>query len=289
MQQGNGSSSSRRLIRLVLMLLVFALWAPSAQATGPGDNGKLAVERLGSGIATVNSDGTGLAFVTFNFQDHAPVWNYDGTKLAIQRDVWDFDNDERIASDIVVMNADGTAQTNITNNPTGEFATTPAWATDSNWLAYANSTGSTSEIRRIHVSGAPDTVLHTGGTSPEWSSDNRIAFAFNGAIWIMKADGAEPKQISVGTTDAEPEWSPDSTKITFERHYCDSQQVCRPDIHVVDSSGANDTRLTNDFDTSDESPVFAPNGTKIVWSRWTTSTGNTTLVSMNPDGTVRRA
>jgi Tol biopolymer transport system component len=268
----------------VLALLAPAMCATTALAAFPGQNAKFVVDRTGSGIATTNGDGTGLSHLTFDFRDHAPAWSPDGTKIVFQRDIWDFDNDQQIGADIVVMNADGSGQTNLTNNPAGEFDRTPTWAPDGARIVFASTSGGQSTIKRINSNGTGETVLQQGGVSPAWSSDDRIAFALNGAIWIMKSNGSQQTQITSGTWSGEPDWSPDATKITYERLYCDASQVCRPEVQIVNADGTDDTRLTNDANSFDDTPVFAPNGSKILWSRWNTTTGATSLVTMNPDG-----
>ncbi len=94
-------------------------------------------------------------------------------------------------ADIYTMNPDGTGLVNLTN--TSQFGT-----------------------------------LHE--TDPKWSPDGtKIAFVFGlplnsagatqGFIVVMNADGTNPTFLTLsntgGGTDAQPEWSPDGTKIAF--------------------------------------------------------------------------
>jgi len=59
---------------------------------------------------------------------------------------------------------------------------------------------------------------HTMNWRPNWSSDNRIAFASNSTgrfeIWAINADGTSLSQITTNGGDM-PTWSPDSSKIAF--------------------------------------------------------------------------
>jgi TolB protein len=55
------------------------------------------------------------------------------------------------------------------------------------------------------------------GWGPAYSpSGTRIAFAFNGDIWTMNADGTNRQRVtSAPADDREPTWSPDGTKLAF--------------------------------------------------------------------------
>ena len=64
----------------------------------------------------MNADGTGRTRLTDGPDDAWPVWSPDGTRIAFTRYV-DIDSAE-----IYVMDADGSNQVNLTNNPSNDFA-----------------------------------------------------------------------------------------------------------------------------------------------------------------------
>ncbi|MGH2572718.1 MAG: TolB family protein [Actinomycetota bacterium] len=87
---------------------LFLSWSP--------DGRTIAFAREGR-ISTIQVDGTGLRQLT-TAGDGNPVWSPDGSKIA-------FDSSRDGNSEIYVMNADGTGQTNVTNHSANDFS--PAW------------------------------------------------------------------------------------------------------------------------------------------------------------------
>lgn len=55
------------------------------------------------------------------------------------------------------------------------------------------------------------------GSDPVWSVRNRIAFVRSGAIWIVRPDGSHLRQLTHGSHDVSPTFSPDGTKLAFSR------------------------------------------------------------------------
>jgi len=55
---------------------------------------------------------------------------------------------------------------------------------------------------------------------PAWSPDGQlVAFIGNSELWVMNADGSEPRQLAPGplpeTYDESPSWSPDGSRLVF--------------------------------------------------------------------------
>lgn len=69
-------------------------------------------------INVINSDGTELKKLSENIEDSNPQWSPDGKKIA-------FTSKRNGNNDIIVMNDDGTNQTNITVNPYEDYY--PRW------------------------------------------------------------------------------------------------------------------------------------------------------------------
>ena len=131
---------------VVSVVLTLLGSAPVAEAAFPGQNGKIAFD-AGGQVRTVNADGSGSAVVGSGadpawspdgtrllFYDGVyfrvttadgstvrtiltgfgrdPIWSPDGTRIAFVRDrPWD---DQSYPDEIVVMNADGSGETQIT-------------------------------------------------------------------------------------------------------------------------------------------------------------------------------
>ena len=72
-----------------------------------------------------------------------------------------------------------------------------------------------------------------------------------------------------------PAWSPDGASIVFV-----SDRDGDPDLYAMDADGSDQTRLTNSV-SWEEDPVWAPDGTKILFSRLF---GKTDLFVVDPDG-----
>jgi Tol biopolymer transport system component len=143
--------------------------------------------------------------------DEYPAWSPDGTKIAFHsyRDGnWE----------IYVMNADGTGQTRLTNNPRED--TYPNWSPDSTRLIFSSATIGYTDIYMINADGT-GLVQLTSHPAPEydpaWSPDGSM-IAFTRAveedprsahIYLMQADGSGQTQVTnTSASDWNPVWQP---------------------------------------------------------------------------------
>ena len=190
------------------------------------DGLKLAVGsvEVGRGISVINVDGTGRTRLT---DGRDPAWSPDGTRIA-------YTADDATGVHIYVMNADGSAQRRVTNLADRRgFPPAPAWSPDSRTIVFAhNETISvldvdTREIRQIAAIGGNDAgnPIRSGDddlssrrgipVTPRWSPDGeKITFALwesaeACSIWIMNADGTDPRELTDNRTcDSAPAWQP---------------------------------------------------------------------------------
>jgi len=213
--------------------------------------------------------------------DFDPTWSPDGMHIAFrsQRD----GNDE-----IYLMNADGTCQSNLTNDPLDDWS--PAWSPDGKYIAFARFFGDQpfTDIALINPDGSGLTRLtHERGEYPAWSPDGtRIAFASardgNYEIYVMNADGTGQTRLTENPAyDMSPVWSPDGNQIAFDTQrdrYPPAETGVGPEfeIHVINSDGSRDIRLI-DNNNEDRFPNWGANGL-IAFS------SNGRLLSMNADG-----
>ena len=66
--------------------MIVCCWPAAAQATFPGENGKIAfgsTTAAGTGLHVIESDGTGLRLLIPGAWD--PAWSASGTRLAFQK------------------------------------------------------------------------------------------------------------------------------------------------------------------------------------------------------------
>ena len=143
--------------------------------------------------------------------DEYPDWSPDGTKLA-------FHSHRDGNWEIYVMNADGSEQTRLTDNP-GED-TYPSWSPDGSRLVFNSAIVGYTDIYVINADGTELTQL-TSDLAPEydpsWSPDGSM-IAFTRAmdedprsahIYLMHADGSEQTQITnTPASDWNPVWQP---------------------------------------------------------------------------------
>ncbi|MEP5937078.1 MAG: PDZ domain-containing protein [Erythrobacter sp.] len=90
-------------------------------------------------------------------------------------------------------------------------------------------------------------------------SDNALAFAYAGDIWIAEADGSNPRRLTSHAADeSNPIFSPDGTKIAFTADYDGND-----DVFVVDVTGGQPQRLTW-HPGNDRAIDWSPNGEEVA-------------------------
>jgi TolB protein len=100
-------------------------------------------------------------------------------------------------------------------------------------------------------------------------------------LWTVGRDGSSPKQLTTGFVDQNPDFSPDGTKIVFQRTSTGSG---RTEIWVMNATGRGQARLTTG--PTDLDPEFSPAGHEIAFTRTASSTFE--LFTMNADGSGQR-
>jgi Tol biopolymer transport system component len=237
-------------------------------------------------LYTVNADASDLRRITFNdVPDLAPSWSPDGSRIAFQ-------STREGQRDIFVIDADGSNEGKLTDSPADD--SDPDWSPDGSSVVFQRfelSTGT--RLFTVGVDDGTETLLPTSGsaTFPTWSPDGaRIAYTGLTAgayqIWVMNADGSGAEPITgTGYLDYFPSWSPDGSRIAWTRApLSDQGGGGDPAVYVVDSDGANLTRLAPPIDSlasSDVFPTWSPDGDLIAFI------GSSILSVMRPDGSGR--
>ncbi|HXH68769.1 MAG TPA: FG-GAP-like repeat-containing protein, partial [Pyrinomonadaceae bacterium] len=168
-------------------------------------------------IYLMNADGTNLTRLTNGPNYNAgPRFSPDGSRIVFSCSLPFNGTPPTLNDEICVMNADGSNQRNLTNNP---------WAEGG------------------------------GKFSPDGSkilfSSNRNSGIDD--IFVMNADGSNPINLSNNPAhDSGGEWSPDGTKIAFATNRDGANDY---NIYVMNADGTNQTRLTTN-PTHDTSPTW---------------------------------
>jgi Tol biopolymer transport system component len=176
-------------------------------------------------------------------------------------------------AEIYVMNADGTAPTRLTTDPTATpfVDEQPSWSADGSKIAFRSTRGGGG----IYVMNADGTGITriADGREPSLSPDgSKIAFtSADNDIYLMNADGTGVKQLTTDPAqDTKPSWSPDGSKIAFTSGRVDDDTTTDTDIYVMNAAdGSGVIRLTNDpvnnLGANDVASSWSPDGSRIAF------------------------
>ena len=194
--------------------------------------------------------------------------------------------------DIHLINADGMRRRMLVKDG-GGAAWSPngcriAFIRDDVYVVDANGTG----VRRLTTSRAGQNV--PSPTAIAWSPDgHRIVvtlageenFSESSYIDVFDSDGGGRRRL-VPFQAGEPSWSPDSSRIAFDRWF----SIDGTDLYVVDADGGNLRRLTGRSNRSfgSDSPAWSPDGRRIAFVRAGSLDAPSEIYVIGVDGTGLR-
>ncbi|WP_205696022.1 PD40 domain-containing protein [Conexibacter sp. SYSU D00693] len=272
----------RRAAILGTVLLAAALPA-SAGAAFPGADGAIVFTSASDGdddLYAIAPDGTGLRPLTATpGREQQPAVSPDGRSIAFKTVVSGPRDEESW-----VAAFDGSGARQVTTTPGDlRFSTQPAWSADGQrLLVRSNRDEGHYDVWSVRVSDGGDPRQLTDDTAddryPVPSPDGTlIAFRSDRAgdpdVWVMDADGANPRNLTAGSGrwESAPSWSPDGTRLAFERAELPGNPEDDPaveasgEIWTMAVDGSDQRRLTTNG-AKEEGPAWSPEGTRIAFT-----------------------
>jgi Tol biopolymer transport system component len=186
------------------------------------------------------------------------------------------------AGDIIVMDADGSNQTNITNS--AAYDELPSWSPDGKRLVFdSNRDGGHSQLYIMNPDGSGLVRLtnsNADDSAASWSPDGTMlafdSFSNNvNSIFVVNADGSGRHDITnnAASDNWSPAWSPDGTRIAFSS----SRGGNYGDLYLMNPDGTQATPLVQDSHYK-ANPTWSPDGTEIAFSEYDGTNTNVFVV-----------
>ena len=96
--------------------------------------------------------------------------------------------------------------------------------------------------------------------------DNPDVNGYGWQLMVVDPDGTGFRRLTRTDGDVAPRWSPDGTKVVFERLTDSAPCDQCAQIWVVDADGESERRLTS-LDENAETPAWSPDGKRIAFSK----------------------
>jgi Tol biopolymer transport system component len=173
--------------------------------------------------------------------------------------------------EIYSMNADGSAQTNLSHSLADEKA--HAWSPDGTKIAFLRQNDNHLYVMNADGTGVAqltaDDFQHLHSTNLSWSPDGtKIAYISGDDLVhhlsVINADGTEKRLLREANSPfLDIVWSPDGTRIAF----CVGFDIVNSNLWIMNADGTGVTRLTNHDDNPghySRSPAWSPDSRYIA-------------------------
>lgn len=253
------------VLSVSLLALAAALPAVAFGGAFPGGNGRIAVT-AGNQIKTVLSDGSAPLTLTSTGTNTSPAWSPNGQRIA-------FISSRSGNPDVWVMGADGSNQTQLTFDATGE--TNPSWTADGGSIVFFDNGDAGAGLYTVPASGGPASLYRLGASGPQLSVGGTLLFGANyekettaiTAVWSAIGAGAATRLTGDdGITTSPGSWSPDGAAIAYGK--CSGLGSCTYiDIYRANANGSGAANLTQTPSATETEPFFSPDGSSIAYGR----------------------
>ena len=177
---------------------------------------------------------------------------------------------------IYVLNADGSAQTRLTENAADTlsngvfFQVEPDWSPDGRRIAFASRRRGSFDIYVMNAAGTGTrrlTDTSDDDDNPTWSPNGRrLAFNRAGDIYVMSADGTGVRRVTADMDpQTDPAWSPDGKWIAYVRGSQGTVGVDLRELWLVQPDGKRNHALTT-TGVSNYSPAWSPDSTRVAFA-----------------------
>jgi Tol biopolymer transport system component len=138
----------------------------------------------------------------------SPAWSPDGRSVAMLRATFGGD-----AAELSVAPADGSSPPHVVGD-VSTLASTPRYSPDGSLILLGGAYHNDDAIELVDPATGATRAIGVGSV-PTWSPDGRsIAFLRRGELWVMRADGGDPRRLLEGrVTLSDQAWSPDGKRI----------------------------------------------------------------------------
>jgi dipeptidyl aminopeptidase/acylaminoacyl peptidase len=234
---------------IIAVALALAAAAPTAEATFPGRNGRIAFTNTEffaedpdylSQVVSIRPDGSAPLRLA-GAKAESPAYRPDGRMIAFAR-----------PTGIFLMRSDGSAERRLLPGPYAE----PDWSPDGRRLVVTR----TRKRPSLVIWDRGELRPLTTGSTPAWSpSGTLIAFLRadlpwrrgRTSIYVMSSEGCCVRRLGQGDF---PEWSPDGRRVVFTR-----------DDNLLRSMRPDGTGLRAVAPIHGVNPVYAPDGRRIAY------------------------